>query len=229
MSGYSFVEILKLSLLDLWGQIIGILPNIIGAIVIIAIGLIIAPILGGLVKQLIDLFKVDALTEKVGLKEMMSDYTENFSLSLLIGRLVKWFFILAFVMAATEVLRLDTVTEFLNTLVLFIPQVLIAIIILVFGVVAGKFFESIVTRSLKGSKAPVNHPEALGHVTRWIFIVFSSLAALIQLGIAPVLIQILFTGLVLAFALAFGLGGRDKASKLLDYIDGSEVKKSKKK
>lgn len=229
MSGYSFVEILKLSLFDLWGQIVGILPNIIGAVVIVAIGLIIAPILGGLVKQLIDLFKIDVLTEKMGLSEMMSDYTDNFSLSLLIGRLVKWFFILAFVMAATEVLRLDRVTEFLNTLILFIPQVLIAIIILVFGVVAGKFFETIVTKSLKGSNTPVNHPEVLGHVTRWAFIIFALLAAAIQLGIAPILIQILFTGLVLAFALAFGLGGREKAAKLLDYIDGEEVKRNKKK
>lgn len=225
MFGYSFVQVVKVSLLDLWAQVMSILPNILGALLIVIIGLLIAPILGGLVRQLVNMFKIDALAQKMGVMEMMADYSPKFSIATLIGNIVKWFFILAFIMAGAEVVHLDRITDFLNEIVLFIPQVVIAIIILVFGVIAGKFFEAIVVRSLKGTKAPVGNPEMLGHLTRWAFIIFAGLAALIQVGIAPTLIEILFAGVVLTLALAFGLGGRDKASQILDRLDGT--KKSK--
>ena len=108
---------------------------------------------------------------------------------------------------------------FLNEIVFYIPQVLVAIVILVVSVISGKLFETIVTRSLRGANAPVGKPELMGVITRWAFVLFGALAALLQLGIAPSLIEILFAGIVLALALAFGLGGRKKAEELLDRID----------
>jgi small-conductance mechanosensitive channel len=125
-------------------------------------------------------------------------------------------------MAAAEVLEWDRITDFLNEIVFYIPNVLIAVVILVLGVIAGKFLDEVVVRSIKGSNTPVNNPEVIGAITRYALITFAVLAALIQLGIAPSLIEILFAGIVLAAALAFGLGGREKAAKLLDYIDGSK-------
>jgi len=219
MQAYSFAQVIQLTLLDLWARIIGVLPDIIGAIVIIVFGLIVAPLLGGIVKRVIDVLKIDELAKKVGVHDMLEGYAEKLSISLLIGRLVKWFFILVFIMAAAEVLGWDRVTQFLNEIILYIPQVLVAIIILVFATIAGKAFEVIVTRSLRGANAPVEKPELMGVLTKWAFIIFGALAALLQLGIAASLIQILFAGIVLALALAFGLGGRKKAEELLDTID----------
>jgi hypothetical protein len=218
MSGYTFAQVVQLSLIDLWGRVVAVLPDLIGALIIILVGFIVAPILGGIVKKLVDILKIDELSAKMGLKDMMKGYAPNFSVSLILGKLVKWFFILAFIMAAADVLGWSRVSVFLNEIIFYIPQVLIAVVILVFGAIAGSFFDSIVTKSLQGSNTPIARPELMGQITRWALILFAALAALLQLGIAPSLIQILFAGIVLALALAFGLGGQKKAGELLEAI-----------
>ena len=205
---------IKLTILDLWGRIVSILPDLIGALIIVIFGFIVAPLVGGLVKKFIDLLKIDLLSEKLGVNDLFQGYSDKFSISLLIGRLVKWFFILAFTMAAAEVLGWTRITIFLNEIIFYIPQVLVAVVILVLALIAGKFFQTVVVRSIMGSNTPVDKPEVLGSITKWAFIIFGILAALIQLGIATSLIQILFTGIVFALALAFGLGGKDSAAKV---------------
>jgi hypothetical protein len=219
MQAYSFAHVVQLTLLDLWSRVVGVLPDIVGALIIIIFGLIVAPLLGGVVKKVIDLLKIDELARTVGVHDMLQGYSDTFSISTLIGKLVKWFFILAFIMAAAEVLGWDRVTMFLNEIVFYVPQVLVAVVILVFSTIAGKLFETVVTRSLRGANAPVEKPELMGVMTKWAFVLFGVLAALLQLGIAPSLIEILFAGIVLALALAFGLGGRKKAEELLDHLD----------
>jgi len=228
MNTYTFTDVIQYSLLDLWGRIINILPDILGAIIVLLLGFIIAPILGGIVKKFFDIIKIDTLAEHAGLKEVTTGYTKNFSVSLFLGKIVKWFFILAFVMAAAEILGWTRITEFLNEIIFYIPQVLIAVIILVFGVIAGNFFDVLVTRSLIGANAPVDNPHVMGKITKWAFVLFAIMAALLQIGIAPSLIQILFAGIVFTLALAFGLGGREKAGELLNYIWSAPKTKAKK-
>lgn len=224
MSTYTFTQVIQLSFLDLWSRLVGILPDIIGAIIVLLLGFIIAPIIGGIVKKLFDVIKIDTLAEKAGFKELTASYSKNFSISLCLGKIVKWFFILAFVMAAAEILGWTRITQFLNEIIFYIPQVLIAVIILVFGVIAGNFFDVLVTRSLIGANAPVAKPQVMGHVTKWAFVLFAIMAAMLQIGIAPSLIQILFAGIILSLSLAFGLGGRAKAAEFLDYIWSIEKK-----
>jgi len=199
---------------------------LIGALIILVFGFIVAPLVGGVVKKIINVIKVDVVSEKLGINDLFQGYSDKFSVSTLIGKLVKWFFILAFTMAAAEVLGWTRVTIFLNEIIFYIPQVLVAVVILVVSLVAGKFFQTVVVRSLMGSNTPVDRPDILGSITKWAFVVFGILAALIQLGIAASLIQILFTGIVFALALAFGLGGRKKVEEMLDKID-SPIKKKK--
>lgn len=231
MNTYTFTQIIQFSLLDLWGRLIMVLPSIAGAIIVLLLGFLIAPILGGIVKKMFDIIRIDELAEKAGLTEVTAEYTKNFSISLLLGKIVKWFFILAFVMSAAEILGWTRITQFLNEIIFYIPQVLIAVIILVFSVIAGNFFDVLVTRSLIGTRTPVDNPHMIGRITKWSFVLFGVLAAMLQLGIAPSLIQILFAGITLALALAFGLGGREKATQILDHViipPVTVVKKGKK-
>lgn len=220
--GYSFAQVVQLSLYDLFAKTMGILPDIIGAVIIIIIGLIVAPIFGGIVKKIVDLLKIDALSEKVGLHDVLRPFFKTPSIAIFLGKIVKWFFIIAFFMAAAEVLEWTRITEFLNEIVFYIPNVLIAVIILVLGAIAGKLLDEVIVRSLKGSNTPIDNPEALGKMAKIALILFSVLAAFLQLGIASSLIEILFAGIVLAMALAFGLGGREKAAQLLDYLDSTK-------
>ena len=219
---YTFSDVVKSSLYELYLQMMGILPDLFGAVIVIIVGLMVAPIFGGIVKKLIDLLQVDKIAEKMGLIEALKGYFKKPSISVFFGKLVKWFFVIAFLMAAAEILNWPQVTEFLNKIILYLPNVLIAAVIIVIGVLSGKFAEEITVRSIKGSNVPVNHPEALGRVSKYALVIFAALAALLQLGIAPSLIEIFFAGVVFAMSLAFGLGGREKASKLLDYIDAAK-------
>lgn len=227
MQVYSFAQIVQLTILDLWGRVLYVLPDLIGAIIILIFGFIVAPVLGALVKRFIDLLHIDTLSKKIGVNDVFQNYSDDFSVSLLIGKLVKWFFILAFTMAAAEVLGWTRITIFLNEIIFYIPQVLVAIVILVLAIIAGKFFETIVISSIKGSNTPIDKPEVLGSVTKWAFLIFGVLAALLQLGIATSLIQILFTGFVFALSLAFGLGGKKKVEEILDNLDTKVTKKKK--
>jgi small-conductance mechanosensitive channel len=110
-----------------------------------------------------------------------------------------------------------------------LPDLIGAVIIVFIGVIAGNFFKAVVTKSIEGSNAPIEKPGLMGDVTKWALMLFASLAALLQLGVAPSLIQILFAGIVLALALAFGLGGKKKAEEILDVISPKKRKAAAKK
>ncbi len=119
-----------------------------------------------------------------------------------------------------DALKLYPVTEFLNRVLSYSPSVIAAVGILLVGVLLGNFLGNIVKGAVKA--AEIKYADILGAVTKYVILVFSVLAALIQLGIATSLIQILVQGVVgsiaIAAGLAFGLGGKDAASEILEKV-----------
>ncbi|MCH7598017.1 hypothetical protein IID27_03215 [Patescibacteria group bacterium] len=213
-----FSEVVTNSLINLWNSVIGFAPELIGAFVILILGIIIAPIIGGIAKKLVKLTKIDTLSEKSGLSNTFENLGLHFTFSDVIGKLVKWFFLIAFLIAAMDVLNWASVTDFLKEIMLYIPNVIVAIIILAVGLIAGQFVKKAVITGLK-TTGSIKNPELLGNIARWSLVVFATLAALLQLGIAERLIEILFAGVVITLALAFGLGGKEKAARFLDRFD----------
>jgi len=134
--------------------------------------------------------------------------------------LVKWFLVLVFLMAATDILQLTQVSAFLNSVILYIPNIVIAVIILSLAFLLGNFVFHIVRSSTK--VAGVMSASFLAVIAKWSIIIFGLLAALIQLGIATSLVNTIFFGLVaafsIAFGLAFGIGGKEEAALLLKKI-----------
>jgi hypothetical protein len=120
-------------------------------------------------------------------------------------------------------LGIPQITEFLNEVARYIPNVIVAVVILAIGLVIGNFIENVVVSAVSASRIPTSSAGFLGGVAKWSIVVFALLAALVQLGVATSLVQILFTGLVamiaLAGGLALGLGGREKAAKWLDRLE----------
>ncbi len=213
-----FSEVVTNSLINLWDSVIGFAPELIGAFVILILGIIIAPIFGGIVKRLVKLTKIDTLSEKTGLSNTFENLGLRFTFSDVIGKLVKWFFLIAFLIAAMDVLNWASVTDFLKEIMLYIPNVIVAIIILAVGLIAGQFVKKAVITGLK-TTGSIKNPELLGNIARWSLVVFATLAALLQLGIAERLIEILFAGVIITLALSFGLGGKEKAARFLDRFD----------
>ena len=214
-------EIVTNSLINLWDSVIEFVPELLGAFLVFTVGLIVAPILGRVAKRLVKLTKIDTLSEKMGLTNTFENLELRFTFSDVIGKLVKWFFLIAFLMAAMDILGWSRATEFLNQIVLYIPNVAVAVIMIAVGLIAGQFVQKIVITGLKTSGTSIKSPELLGNIARWALIIFAAMAALLQLGIAERLIEILFAGVVITLALAFGLGGKEKAAKFLDRFDGT--------
>jgi hypothetical protein len=198
----------------------GFLPNLIGAVIVFLIGWMIAVLLGKLAAQIIRALRIDNILEKMGFKRSLERASLKLDSGRFIGELVKWFFIIVFLMAATDIMRLPQVTEFLRRVLLYIPQLIVAVLILLAAVLIANFLQRLVKASVEA--AGLGSSNFLGAVTKWAILIFAILAALLQLGIVPSLIQTLFTGLVAALVissgLAFGLGGKDIAIQILNRL-----------
>lgn len=211
-------DAVNVALLDLWADVIGIIPELISALVLFIIGLIFASALGKVVTRFAQFLKVDTMTEKFGVTDQLKAIGLSFSFSNIIGKVVKYFFVIVFLIASVELLGMSQITLFLNDVLGYLPNVVVAIIIMAIGLVVGQFVRKAASKMLEATKLPVRSPEMFGSIAMWVVVVFASMAALIQLGIAAEMIQILFTAIVFAFALAFGLGGKDHAARALNAM-----------
>ena len=213
-------EAITMSLLGLWERFVDFLPSLIGALLVFFLGLIVAIALGKVAEKLISFLHIDQLIEKMKFGEKFKDSGIQIKVSRFFGELVKWFLILVFLMASTDILNLTQVSGFLNSVILYVPNIVIATIILSVAFLFGNFVFHVVRSSTK--VAGVASASFLAAVAKWAIIIFGLLAALIQLGIAESLINTIFIGLIsafsLAFGLAFGLGGREEAALLLRKV-----------
>lgn len=216
-------EAIRESLFNVWFQFSSFIPALIGALVVLFVGLIIASAFGSLVRGLVRLTQVDKLVEKTGVTARMETAGVGFSVSALVGWIAKWFIIVAVLIAVADTLQWPQVTNFLQEVALYIPNILIAVIILTIGLVAGQFMHDVVDRGVKASQMPGVSVGMLAALAKWAIIILAVMASLTQLNVATRLVELLFGSLVfglsLAFGLAFGLGGQDKAKKWLEKLE----------
>lgn len=210
-------EVISQSFQNVWEVVIGFLPSLIGALIIILVGIPISVGIGKLVKLIFEKLLLDKALEKLGVLGFFRKLDLEFTLAGLLGWLVKWFLIIVFFVATFETLGLTQITDFLNEVVEYLPNVIVAVIVLLLGIVAGNFVHDLVKKGVRAAK--FTSVQFLAGLSKWAIVIFAFMAALIQLGIAPSLINTLFTGFVamlaLAGGLAFGLGGKDLAQNLL--------------
>ncbi|OGI32460.1 MAG: hypothetical protein A2271_00760 [Candidatus Moranbacteria bacterium RIFOXYA12_FULL_35_19] len=210
-------EAITTSLIGLGERLINFLPALIGALLVLLAGWIIAISIGKLAEKFMKALRVDKAAEKIGLSERIYGNEIHLSISVFFGNLVKWFLVLVFLMAAADILKLDQVTNFLNSILLYIPNVIVAVVILGAVMLLGNFVYGIVKGSTRA--AGIMSATLLATISKWAIVIFGIFAAFIQLGIAPSLVSTIFIGIVamlaLAGGLAFGLGGRDEAAAIL--------------
>ncbi len=208
------------SLQGLWAGAIGVIANILGALIVLLIGLIVAGGLGALVERVIGVIKLDKALVGLGLQE----YFERAGLSInsgkFFGKIVYWFFVVVFLLAATDILGFYSLSNFLRDALLYIPNVIVAVLIVLAAVIMANFLRKLVRVSVRGARLHASN--FLGSLTWWSIVVFGFLTALSQLGIAVAIIQALVTGFVamlaIAGGIAFGLGGKDQAASLISKL-----------
>ncbi|MDP3993530.1 MAG: hypothetical protein U1C57_03635, partial [Candidatus Doudnabacteria bacterium] len=211
-----------ISLQDLYTRIITFLPNLVVGVVVLILGWIVGIGLGNLVQKILEMVKVDSLANSVGLDRLAQRMGRKLSVASFGNWLVKWFFIVATFVAATDILNLPQVSNFLYVQVIpYFGNVIIAVAIMLIGAVAADFLQGIVRNSLHAGGLSTS--DTLGLITKWAILIFAFLAALDQLGVASSFVQELFKaivwGVVAAGVLAFGLAGKDHAKKALDAIE----------
>jgi len=212
-------SIIVTSLQELWGQVIGFLPEFLIAIVVFIVGLIVGSGLGALVERLVSALKLDSLLRSMGIET----YVERAGLKLnsgrLVGQLVFWFFAIFAFFVASNILGLTSVSEFLSGLLFgYISNIFGAVLIFFGSIVLARFLSNLVKASVMSAR--LHAAKFLGGITWWTVVIIGFIGALDQLNIASTILNTLFTGIVvmlaLAGGLAFGLGGREYAAHLIE-------------
>ncbi len=218
----SYPDVVKGSVVTLYDRVIQFLPNIFAALIVLLVGWVIGIFLGNLFKKALESIGIDGLGDQVGLKRLSERSGRHIKISSIVQWIIKWFFILASIIAAADILNLNTVTNFFYQDVLgYAGHVVIAVIILLLGMLAANFLGDIVEGTVKAGG--FEGSGVLSSITRWSITVFAVIAALSELQIAQSFLADLFRAVIamlaIAGGLAFGLGGKDHARKVLDYIE----------
>jgi small-conductance mechanosensitive channel len=206
------IDIFVASLTSFWTQLASFVPQLLGAIVALLLGWMLAKLARTGVMRLLKMLKFDRATEKSGLEAFMKHADLDLSVASVIGNLIYWLIILVMIVTVANSLGLHMVADLFNKVVLYIPNVIVAILVLVFGTILARF---------------INRLEFDGALTvstfsEYAMMVFVFFIAMEQLQIANELLTaafiIAFGAVGLAFAIAFGLGAKDWASKVIERL-----------
>lgn len=196
--------------------LVGFLQNFIAGLVVLILGIIVAALLKQLVAEVLKALRVENLLKRYGVPEARGDLRW----SNIIAEIVRWFVILLFLVPAVKVWGVPEATGVLNEIILYIPQVLVATILALVGLVIANLTHDVVLASVHGISPETSRVVAT--VAKWAIVIFVSFGVLIQLGVAADLIRILFTGIVAMLAvaggIAFGLGGQSSAREVLEDL-----------
>lgn len=194
------------------------LPNLLTSIIILIIGIVVAYLLKIVISHILKAVKVDRFAERSGLFEVLSKGGVKESFSTLISKIIEWLIIFTFIIIAMQNLKIPTVEHLLEKLFMYLPNILVAAFILVLGYLLSSFFARAIL--IASVNAGIKRSGLIGKFTRFAVFVLAATMALEQLGVGKdtvvVAFTIIFGGLVLAVAIAVGLGGKDIAREYLE-------------
>lgn len=209
-------DVLSVTFNNTISTIVLFIPRFLSGLVVLLLGIIIGSFLKQVIVELFRILKVEAFLQRYGVPETKGEATWTN----IIGELIRWTVIILFFVPVSDVWGLGRFVDVLRGLLLFLPNVFVAVLLLLVGFVIARLVYDLLLASIHGvSKGSAR---TIASVGRWSVLVFVFLVVLNQLGIASDLIRILFAGVVamvaLAGGLAFGLGGKDVARELLEML-----------
>ena len=208
----------------------GLLPKVLGFILILIIGWLLSKLFAYVIKKLLRLARIHVLAEKAGVEAFLKKGDMKEDTVTIISRVAYWFFLIIVFIVAFNSAGLTAVSDVLNKLLFYFPNIFVALVIVVIGFYLAKFVSGLV--KVFAGNIGVEKPDILGKTAYTIVIIFIIPIALSQLEIAPELITNTFLILLGAFclgaAIAFGLGSKDlvndlwKKSKLTEKIEAKK-------
>jgi cellulose synthase/poly-beta-1,6-N-acetylglucosamine synthase-like glycosyltransferase len=201
-------------------KIVSYLPTLLGALIILTVGWVVAKTLKGMVDRVLKVTHFDRLAEKAGISQILTKGGLKTSAREVLSTLVYWLVIIMVLVMVVNALGLPQASDVLASLFAYIPNVIAALFVLVVGMFLANFVSGIVRTAAGNTSLP--NPEVFAGVSRWAIIVFAGTISLKELGIATLLVTTTFNivlgGVCLALALAFGLGGREAAARYLEKL-----------
>jgi hypothetical protein len=201
-------------------KIIGLLPALLGALVILLLGWILAKILKAALVRILVAVRLEKFSARSGLSKFLSRGDIKHSLADILGTVFFWIVFLFFIDLAADVLKFTLLQNLINSIISFIPRLVVAVLIIVIGVLLSSFFKGLVR--VAASSYALVRAELLGSIVQYLIIFFTLAVALEQLGVATNIlvysVLIIIGALAFGFALAFGLGSREVAGKIVNKI-----------
>jgi len=212
---------LKIDILDPFKKtlqdIIESLPTVVGFIAFILVAWIFIKIFLWIIKKALNKTKIDEWSKKLNKTEIFGNTTINIVLTKVILSVLKWFLILIFVMAGSELYGINVISEGITGFIAYLPKLLTALVIFVAGVYIGTIVKKAINSMFKSLE--VSGGNLVGNIAFYLIVVFLSITAFDQAGIDTSLIKdnltLIIGSVLLAFAIAFGLGSRDIIKRLL--------------
>jgi hypothetical protein len=213
-------EALRASLAGALNTFLSAIPRVIGFALVLIVGWIISSLFARGVQALLHAVKFNELARRSGFADFVQKMGVRNDSSGVIASIVKWFVRLITLVVAFDTLGLPAVSNVLQQLLLWLPNLVVALVVLVIGGLAANALSQLVRGTT--AQAGFTNPDMLATVTKVAVWGFAIVVAVNQLGIATTLINTLLIGIVgafsIAFGLAFGLGGRDRAAQMIDTI-----------
>lgn len=228
----SWGDAIRYSLTDALSVFLAAIPKIVGFVIILIIGWIVAGLLAQAVAALLRTVQFNQLAQKAGFADFVQKMGVGTDSSGFIALITKWFVRLITLVVAFDALGLPAVSEVLRELLLWLPNLVVALVVLVIGGLAANAFSSLIRGA--AARSELGNPELLASIAKIAVWAFAIVVAINQIGIASGLVNTLFTATVgavaLALGLAFGLGGRDTAAKIVDgwYRQSQQLKEKSK-
>jgi hypothetical protein len=208
------------SLLGIWRGFLNFIPDLLAAIIIFIIGWFIAEVIGKIVARILRVLKLDQIFERAKWKEALEAAEIKVKISDFIGEICKWVLVIVFLSVSVEILGLIQFASLLNRLIAWIPNLIVAVAIFVVAVIVADILNRLIKASVQ--KIGLKYGGFLSALVRWAIYIFAGLAILDQLQVSRNLINTLimaFFGMIaLAFGLAFGLGGKEAAARLIEDL-----------
>jgi mechanosensitive ion channel-like protein len=221
------LDVFLTSLNQFWLQLVNFVPKLLAVIVILFLGWLAAKLVRTGIKRILELIQFDNFAQKSGLEAFISSGSKNVTLSGIISQVMYWLVIIMFVITGANTLGLTEVADLLKDLAAYLPRIILAILVMIFGTLLARFINRLVfawLHSIKFERALVVSTSAEYGIQ-----ILALFVALEQLGIGVQLIHslfvIVFGAIFLALALAFGLGGRDWAAKVIEDLSKKPTKK----
>lgn len=216
----SWGDVFNASLQNLWWGFVNFAPRLLLAIIFFVIGWILGSLVAKAIEQVFNSLKIDNLFRSIGTEHFFRKAGINLNTGYFVGQLARWFLIIVFLLPSLNLVGLTEVSDFLtNSVLMFLPQVVIAAFVLIIAAVVSEGLQKAVVATAKSMSLKSAH--MFGVVAKYAVWIFAIIIALGKLGLGEYM-SVLFTGIVamlaLAGALAFGLGAKDHAARFLSRI-----------